>query len=68
MRIFDVECECGAEYRCAESASLPGQPGSFTCSSCGRVVETWDTASKRVYRCVLTPDRAYVPVPAPPAP
>jgi hypothetical protein len=31
-------------------------------------VENWETASKRVYRFVLGPDRAYVKVNPPPTP
>ncbi|MBB5047998.1 hypothetical protein HNR60_002757 [Rhodopseudomonas rhenobacensis] len=68
MKMFDIECECGAQYRCAESETLAGRPGSFACSTCGQTVERWDTATTRVYRCMLSPDRAYVKVAPPPAP
>jgi hypothetical protein len=68
MILSDVECGCGAQYRCAESETLQGEPGTLRCSNCGRVVVRWQTAQKRVYRCMLTPDRAYPVVTPPPAP
>jgi hypothetical protein len=68
MILSDVECQCGAIYRCAESETLAGDPGRLQCMNCGRVVEEWATRQKRVYRCVLTPDRSYPVVPPPPSP
>ncbi|RED32020.1 hypothetical protein BJ123_113114 [Rhodopseudomonas thermotolerans] len=68
MRLSDVECECGALYRCAESETLEGEPGNLQCASCGRIVEAWQTRNRRVYRCMLTPDRSYPVVTPPPAP
>ncbi|KPG00826.1 hypothetical protein NML43_17120 [Rhodopseudomonas palustris] len=68
MILSDVECECGAQYRCAESETLAGEPGSLLCINCGRTVEAWQVAQKRVYRCTLLPDRAYPVVAPPPSP
>ena len=68
MILSDVECECGAIYRCAESETLSGEPGLLQCTNCGRVVEEWKSSHKWVYRCVMTPDRAYPAVSPPPAP
>lgn len=68
MILSDVECECGTVYRCAESETLTGEPGRLACVNCGRIVEQWDAAHRRVYRCVLTPDRSYPVVAPPPAP
>jgi hypothetical protein len=68
MILSDVECECGAQYRCAQSETLDGAPGSLRCGNCGRIVEQWQSAYKRVYRCVLTPDRSYPVVTPPPSP
>jgi hypothetical protein len=60
MKMFDVQCQCGAQYRCAESASMPGEPGKFTCTTCGATVEQWDVPSKRAYRLIVAPDKAYL--------
>ena len=68
MILSDIECECGAQYRCAESETLDGDSGSLQCANCGRVVEEWKSSHKRVYRCVMAPDRAYPAVSPPPAP
>jgi hypothetical protein len=61
--MFDVRCQCGAQYKCAESASLAGEPGKFVCTTCGATVEQWEAPSKRAYRLIVAPEKAYLSVP-----
>jgi hypothetical protein len=60
MKMSDVRCQCGAQYRCAESATLAGEPGKFSCAACGAIVEAWAAPSKRTYRLVVAPEKAYL--------
>jgi len=68
MKISDVQCQCGTQYRRAQSDTLVGEPGTFICVTCGNPVENWETASKRVYRFIVAPNGAYGTVNPPPAP
>jgi hypothetical protein len=68
MIITDVNCECGASYRRAESNTLRGAPGQFFCSCCGGLVETWDRPSERAYRLAIAVDRLYQHPKPPPSP
>ncbi|MGP9813457.1 hypothetical protein ACTZWT_18265 [Rhodopseudomonas sp. NSM] len=68
MILTEVGCGCGAVYRCAESETLEGEPGQLKCGNCGAIVVRWLTAHKRVYRCVIAPDRGYPVVVPPPSP
>jgi hypothetical protein len=68
MMICDVNCECGASYRCAESTTLDGAIGRFFCSSCGKLLEQWDEPKLRVYRLTLAPERLYQTPHPPPSP
>ncbi len=60
MRMYDVQCQCGAQYRCAESATVAGEPGKFVCTTCGATVQEWDAPSKRAYRLFIAPAKAYL--------
>jgi hypothetical protein len=62
MKMSDVQCACGAQYRCAEAASVVGEPGEFVCITCGKTVQKWNVPSKRAYRLVVAPDKAYLNV------
>jgi hypothetical protein len=68
MKIYDIQCQCGAQYKCAESETLVGKAGIFVCVACGSTVKSWETASKLVCRFILGPDKAYLNVNPPPAP
>lgn len=57
MIITDVNCRCGASYRCAESSSLRGEHGEFLCGCCGAVLARWERPSRRAYRLVYAPER-----------
>jgi hypothetical protein len=68
MILTELKCECGAVFRCAESETLKGEPGRLQCTNCGRIVTHWASPHKRVYHCVIAPDRGYPEVDPPPAP
>ena len=68
MKMYDVQCQCGAQYGCAESMTLIDAPGKFVCTTCGSMVEDKETAHKRVYRLILAPNKAYSRVDPPPSP
>lgn len=59
MVITDINCGCGASYRCAESLSLRGEGGEFLCSCCGALVARWDRPSRRAYRLIHAPERFF---------
>jgi hypothetical protein len=66
--MYDIQCECGAQYGCAESTTLSDASGKFVCTACGGVVDDTETSAKRVYRLILAPGRAYSKVDPPSAP
>jgi hypothetical protein len=68
MNISDVNCGCGASYRCAESSTLSGAPGQFVCACCGALVESWDRPSERAYRLVISRENLYLHPEPPPSP
>ncbi len=59
MIITDVNCRCGASYRCAESSSLRGERGEFLCGCCGAVMARWEQPIWRAYRLVYAPERLF---------
>jgi hypothetical protein len=68
MIISDVNCECGASYRRAESLTLSGVAGQFHCTCCGMLVESWTEPCERAYRLVASPERLYSHPKPPPSP
>jgi hypothetical protein len=68
MIISDVNCECGASYRRAESLTLSGVAGEFHCTCCGVLVESWTQPCERAYRLVGSPERLYAHPKPPPSP
>jgi hypothetical protein len=58
MRKSDVQClDCGAGYRRIELTSREGQPGSFKCVICARLLETFDGSHEVAYRLTVNPER-----------
>ena len=68
MIITDVNCDCGASYRCAQSSTLNGAPGEFYCVCCGALVERWADPHERAYRLITPIERLYVHPKVPPSP
>jgi hypothetical protein len=69
MRISDLSCpSCGSAYEMAESTSAEGSPGRAECSVCGGLLDSWQAPSLRAYRLVLSPERKYRHIVAPPPP
>jgi hypothetical protein len=69
MKISDFSCpSCGSLYELAESLSAAGSPGSADCTVCGKVLDCWREPRLRAYRLVLTPERKYPRISAPPSP
>jgi hypothetical protein len=69
MRISDLSCpSCGSAYEMAESTSAEGSPGRAECSVCGGLLDSWQAPSLRAYRLVLSPERKYRYIVAPPPP
>jgi hypothetical protein len=68
MIISDVNCSCGASYRCAQSNTLNGAPGQFYCVCCGALVESWSDPHERAYRLVTPIERLYAHPKPPPSP
>jgi hypothetical protein len=52
----------------AESTSVEGSPGRVECSICGGLLDAWQTPKLRAYRLVLSPERKYRHIVAPPSP
>ena len=58
MKKSDVTCEyCGAGYRRIELTSLQGEPGSYHCLVCKRVLEIFYGSSQVAYRLTGAPVR-----------
>jgi uncharacterized Zn finger protein len=69
MRISDLTCpSCASAYEMAESTSMEGSPGRVECSLCGELLDSWETPKLRAYRLVLSPERKYRHIVAPPSP
>jgi hypothetical protein len=69
MRISDLSCpSCGSAYEMAESTSAEGSPGHAECSVCGGLLDSWQAPRLRAYRLVLSPERKYRHIVAPPSP
>jgi DNA-directed RNA polymerase subunit RPC12/RpoP len=59
MKKSDVTCEyCGAGYRRIELSSLKGEPGSYHCLVCKRLLEIFSGATEVAYRLTVAPVRA----------
>jgi hypothetical protein len=52
----------------AESMSAEGNPGRVECSVCGGLLDSWQAPRLRAYRLVLSPERKYRHIAAPPSP
>lgn len=58
MKKSDVLCEyCGAGYRRIELTSLKGEPGSYRCLVCKRVLEIFNGYTQVAYRLTVAPIR-----------
>ena len=58
MKKSDVICEyCGAGYRRIELTSLKGEPGSYHCLVCKRVLEIFKGSTQVAYRLTVAPVR-----------
>jgi uncharacterized Zn finger protein len=69
MRISDLTCpSCASAYEMAESTSMEGSPGRVECNVCGELLDSWETPKLRAYRLVLSPERKYRHIVAPPSP
>ena len=68
MKITGINCSsCGATYEMAEAASVQGGPGRENCAVCGVVLAQWQEPSLRAFRLVMSTERRYARVDAPPA-
>jgi uncharacterized Zn finger protein len=69
MKISDLVCpSCGSSYEVAESTSVKGKPGRVECAVCTSLLDSWQEPRIKVHRLVLSGERKYHRVPAPPSP
>ena len=69
MKISDLVCpSCGSSYEVAESTSVKGKPGRVECAVCMSLLDSWQEPKIKVHRLVLSGERKYHRVPAPPSP
>jgi hypothetical protein len=69
MKISDITGpSCASVYEVAESFSAEGSPGRAECTVCGKLLESWQAPKLRAYRLVMSPERKYRHIPAPPPP